>query len=116
MASFLSSMYMSIGDEAAAKAVTGDAHQLKLPDTKGSSMKTHAHHAAESVKSNLEHLVQFYQRNSDADKSRQSGTKARRLTDEGEHGNHVGDVHRTGQHPPVSSGFMEGGGEVGFGG
>ena len=98
-------MYLANGDEAAAKAVLGDASQLKQPDPNGSTTKASPQHPAESVKSNLEHLLHFYQRNEGTNTSRQSVIAARYASEGVEHSNDAGNVVRTGQQPPMTWGF-----------
>ena len=113
MASFLSSMYVASGDSAAAMAVTGDASQSKLPKTKSSTAHVHTLHAADTVKSksNLEHLLQAYQRNGDSNKaSGQSAAIVRELPEE--LGNSDNARMAPGvQQGPTSWGFINRGGE-----
>lgn len=116
IASLLSTMYVSTGDDAAALAVDGGASHVKLPDTGRYPGKPNPPHAVESVKSNLEHLLQFYQRNGDADKSSQSAAIVRKLSEElGTSSNARGTVP-TLQQAPASWGFIDHGGAKGFGG
>ena len=55
-------MYVATGDHAAAKAVVGDISHSKLQNSRASKPKV----VQDTVKSNREYLVQFYQRNNDA--------------------------------------------------
>ena len=113
IASFLSTMYISTGDDAAALAVGGGASHAKLPDTVRYPSKQKPPHAVESVKSNLEHLLQFYQRNGDADRSSQSAAK---LSEELGSSSIARGIVPSLQQAPVSWGFIDHRGERDSGG
>lgn len=113
IASFLSTMYVSTGDDAAALAVGEDASHVKVPDTGRYAGKLNTPHAVESVKSNLEYLLQFYQRNGDADRSSQSAAIVKKLSEELGSSSAAKGIVPTLQQAPVSWGFIDHAGEKG---